>query len=346
MDLRTLMSLLIGISLCLCIWHITLVQESKINEKFYYKSPSNSSLEANILNLPKNDFKKLINLENFEYLMNPKTCQNLIKPPIIIILIHSAPENFQKRKMIRETWGKSNSYVLLLFLLGNVKSSKLQHKLNFENQIKGDIVQGNFYDNYRNMTYKHVMALKWFIYECPKAQFLLKIDDDILVNLPLLLKILEDPSMSLAKILNSKGLIYCHKLEKSKVHRTNSKWQLTYAEYPKKYFPTFCPGFAILYSTDVVSPLYLKAQKMSFFWIDDVHITGNIASSLNISITSFDEVYLDESVQKGILKGELNVEDFPFIFSFSQLKIEDMKSLWNLIKNKENLLKQKIKRKN
>ena len=153
--LRSLMSLLIGISLCISLWHIMLQQEqyyavsSSLNDtNFYYEAPS--TFESNFmitvpttnqLNiLPKSDHEKLIDLDNFEYMMNPKTCKDLEQSPIVVVLVHSAPDNFHKRQTIRETWGKFDSRSMLLFLLGNVTNTTLQNWLYSENQMHGDMV--------------------------------------------------------------------------------------------------------------------------------------------------------------------------------------------------------------
>lgn len=283
--------------------------------------------------IPKNDFKKLIDLNNFKFLMNPKTCKNLNASPLVVILVHSAPDNSQKRETIRETWGRNDAHSLLIFLLGSVNSSNVQEKLEMENQIYGDLVQGNFHDSYHNMTYKHVMAFKWFVYECPKARFLLKTDDDVFINTPLLYNILENSSLPLHQKLNKNNLIYCNKIERARVKRTyRSKWRVTYHEYPGRYYPLSCPGFAILYSPDAVWALYHGAQKLPYFWIDDVHITGTVASNLSLSITPFDNMYLNYTVHKDLIDGHLNVEDEPFEFLFAQPNLVKMEiyKLWKL----------------
>lgn len=363
MDLRSLMSLLIGISLCVSLWHIMLQQQEQyllsssatLNDSLViYESltsteasmssslpletsmveamTTSTAIQSNLL--PKNDFRKLIDLNNFEYLMNPKTCKDLIKSPQLVILIHSAPDNFQKRQTIRETWGGSQINSLVLFLLGSVNTATLTTKLELENQMYGDLVQGNFEDSYRNMTYKHVMALKWFIYECPEAHFLLKTDDDVFINSPLLYNILKNSSLPLHQRLYRNRLIYCHRIERAKVKRSyRSKWRVTYKEYSGRYFPYSCPGFAILYSGDTVLALYQEAQNLPYFWIDDVHITGTAAKNRNLSITPFDNMYLDEATQRNIIDGHQKVEDTPFLFAQPNLDKVDINKLWKLVKN-------------
>ena len=45
------------------------------------------------------------------------------------------------------------------------------------------MIQENFLDSYHNLTYKSVMWLRWTAEYCPKAKYLLKMDDDIFVNI-------------------------------------------------------------------------------------------------------------------------------------------------------------------
>ncbi len=51
-------------------------------------------------------------------------------------------------------------------------------------------------DTYHNLTLKTVMGLKWASIFCPQAKFVLKTDDDIYVNLPLLLDALSSENFA------------------------------------------------------------------------------------------------------------------------------------------------------
>jgi hypothetical protein len=66
----------------------------------------------------------------------------------------------------------------------------LQVSLESENDQHHDLLQGSFRDAYRNMTYKHIMALKWVLHFCPGVRYVLKTDDDTFVNTPVLMRAL------------------------------------------------------------------------------------------------------------------------------------------------------------
>lgn len=115
-----------------------------------------------------NDTKStLIDLQNFEFIIDRNTCDE-IKPSLLIMIV-SAAENYSKRKVLRETWAKKREDVGLFFLLGN--SEKYNEAIKKENEEFQDILQGNFEDTYRNLTYKYTMALKWVTYYCPGKIF-------------------------------------------------------------------------------------------------------------------------------------------------------------------------------
>lgn len=274
-------------------------------------------------NLQKNDFSRLIDLDNFTFTMNhPDVCTGL--EPLLLVLVHSDPQNVSKRKSIRRTWGSlvSNRFKLL-FLVGVPVRKKLQDLLDEENLSTKDLVQGNFIDAYRNLTYKHVMAFKWTIYFCPNAKYLLKTDDDVFVNTPALLNYI---NRNLSPF-GARGLMLCWGQYSVKVQRTwRSKWKVLFSEYESAFYPPYCWGFITLYSPDVVFNLYVQAQSSKYFWIDDAHLTGFMAAKANHSPFYLHSSFLSQSDLQKIRMNE-NVSD-AFLFGPPNLKISDIIVLW------------------
>lgn len=352
LERKSLMSLLLGLSVCTFFWHIMLQQQPQYIEPappFSAMSLDNESItsyttsstnvnqsapsEMQLEGLPKNDFSHLIDLENFEYLINHQTCKERKQKPLVVILVHSAPDNFHKRTTIRETWGRKDPRALLFFIIGAVNSTNIQDKIDLEDKVHEDVVQGNFQDAYRNMTYKHVMALKWFLYDCPEAHYLLKTDDDVFVNTPQLYIYLETPS-AVSQQFHSDRLLLCYQISSAKVKRSyRSKWRVSFDEFSDKYYPNHCPGFSILYSADVVRQLYLKAQQLKYFWIDDVHITGNVASKLNITISPTGGLFLNKDEQENLLGGHTRSDTATtFLFARPNLGEQEIRALWDLVR--------------
>ena len=76
--------------------------------------------------------------------------------------------------------------VRFVFMMGYDK--EVQDKVKLEAEIYKDIVQEDFIDSYKNLTYKGIMAMKWISEFCPHARYILKVDDDIITNLIMLLR--------------------------------------------------------------------------------------------------------------------------------------------------------------
>ncbi|EEB19656.1 beta-1,3-galactosyltransferase, putative [Pediculus humanus corporis] len=283
----------------------------------------------------KNDFTRLVNLDDFKFLKNTFSCDSNSNNknntnPTLLILIHTAPNNFEKRKIIRDTWGSIvDSRYRLLFLLGLPDTSSLQHKLDKENESHGDIVQGNFVDAYRNLTYKHVMALKWTKYFCPNVKYLLKTDDDVFVNVPKFLNYIDDPTGDLPKT----HLMRCLPEYKAIARRSNrSKWKVTTKEYQYRHYPPFCQGFSIMYSYDVVKSLYSLAQRSKFFWIDDVLITGFLGMVAGFTPSSFGRLMMS---RKNLYKvSDRDWDVVPYLLGPCNLQETDIKKLWDKLNYK------------
>ena len=59
----------------------------------------------------------------------------------------------------------------------------MQKILEEENGIHNDLVQGDFQDTYHNLSYKAVMGYMWVAEFCSQADFVVKTDDDLFVDL-------------------------------------------------------------------------------------------------------------------------------------------------------------------
>lgn len=158
---------------------------------------------------------------------------------LAVIVITSSPWRYEFRQSIRQTWGQQNVDFKIVFLIGNSKDRVTRKLIKLEHELYGDIVQGSFIDAFRNETYKHVMALKWAVFYCPTAKFIIKTNDDIIVNMDELKTVLHGRFF-----YNNIGNLIACRLNKDLVVK-RSKHHVYYVskkEYANKYFPSFCSG--------------------------------------------------------------------------------------------------------
>ena len=67
--------------------------------------------------------------------------------------------------------------------MGYSSDKAQQDRIRNESETHHDIVQGIFLDTYKNLTYKTVMGHMWASRFCPQAEFVVKADDDIYLDL-------------------------------------------------------------------------------------------------------------------------------------------------------------------
>lgn len=218
---------------------------------------------------------------NDTYLISNENVCSGVHDFFIVILVHTATANFQQRNFIRKTWGNiklsmfENHQMRVVFLLGKPVRRQQQTAIKLESTRYSDIVQGQFLDTYQNLTYKAVFGLRWVNDNCKQAKYVLKVDDDVVVNTPYLLKLLA------TKYANVNRTIFCE------VRPNGTTPIFRWGKYKVKttqfqnmtHWPvTYCPGRYLLYTADIIKDLVAEVAGTPFLWLDDVYVTGFLAA--------------------------------------------------------------------
>ena len=213
--------------------------------------------------------------------------------PFLLAFVHSAPSNFARRKVIRQTWAHPSTLaplnVKVVFILGLSLDPTINALVDTESAKYSDLVQGNFVDSYKNLTYKHLAGYKWVMRFCNYSKFIMKVDDDAFVDVfkvvsTLKYMFLSDYGNSLIAIRPA-GILACSVFPEGTPVRRNGKWALSHAEYPMTTYPEYCSGVGYFASTDVLFKLFNTAHektangslKNKAIWIDDLFVTGTLA---------------------------------------------------------------------
>ena len=115
---------------------------------------------------------------DYKYIHSPQKKCNGKENVRILFLVTSAIDNTDRRKVIRETWGKEDRFtdvqIQTVFLLGvhTNGNHQRQQKLLQEVRTFHDIVQADFEENYYNLTLKSSMGLHWAMNCCINVQCL------------------------------------------------------------------------------------------------------------------------------------------------------------------------------
>lgn len=130
---------------------------------------------------------------SFEYPINIPPCHDVssISNRSVFIAVISAPGNFERRQSIRKTWKKHLRLIQkekklgvagFAFIIGMTKDEDVQTLVEQESITYKDIIQISMADYYKNLTTKVIALLNWIYRFCSNADFSLKLDDDIYLN--------------------------------------------------------------------------------------------------------------------------------------------------------------------
>ncbi|XP_052795955.1 lactosylceramide 1,3-N-acetyl-beta-D-glucosaminyltransferase-like isoform X1 [Mya arenaria] len=241
-----------------------------------------SKEEADLRNETKNESTEIVQptfpvtlLDDMYNINNRLVCSSS-KELSFLVVVHSATVHFMRRSSIRETWANhrlfSNHSMRIIFLLGMPEKDTTQTLIEHETMLYKDIVQGKFVDSYKNLTHKGVLGLRWITENCKQARFIIKVDDDVFLNV---FKVLEKVE---TEFKNKTRNIWCPVRKKgtSEIQRKSGKWKVDEREFKNMtHFPvTYCNGFISIITSDIIPELFEAARTTPFFWVDDVYLFG------------------------------------------------------------------------
>jgi len=153
-------------------------------------------------------------------------------------------------------------------------SSKYEEQVELESKLNQDILQFDFIDSYYNLTLKQLSWMYWCIKNCKSTPYVIKIDDDVLLNVQKLETKLEYNWFR----HGISGMLY----KASPMRDRNGKWFMPEEVYPEEYYPPYLCGAFYVLTRVLLDQLYEVAMNQNEYPvidIDDVYITG-IAAQL------------------------------------------------------------------
>ncbi|XP_041356773.1 beta-1,3-galactosyltransferase 1-like [Gigantopelta aegis] len=236
------------------------------------------------------------------YVINSRNVCTNVSNLKFLIIVHTSTDHFQRRRIMRETWANKNIFktvnLRIVFFFGLTKDKTTQELIENESIVYGDVVQGDFLDTYHNLTHKGVLAYRWTQDFCQQAEMIVKVDDDVFLNVFILLE------TYYPKFQSNNRSILCHFVRKNKsaIHRNRTKWIVDkhlfsgFAFYPVNH----CLGYIVLISRDLIRPMYRASFLTPFFWVDDVYLYGLLPNKVG-GVKYGDIRYsLDKKTNKGL----------------------------------------------
>ena len=205
--------------------------------------------------------------------LTPSKCN---EDAFLIIIVVSSSKNFEARKSIRSSWGKSISEVQrfnsnstrehfqVFFVVGGDEVN--DERVEKEAELYGDILRGNFMDIYvqnEQHTVKTLLGLKWATSIC-NPQYILKVNSDSFVNVHETIKWLYSlGDSSEVDFKHKQGLYagYCHSGVRP-VRNPLSAFFISEDQWPGDLLPEYVSGVGTVLSRDVADRMANHAREV------------------------------------------------------------------------------------
>ncbi|KAJ7308160.1 hypothetical protein JRQ81_008675 [Phrynocephalus forsythii] len=221
------------------------------------------------------DFLRFRHCRDFPLLLDqPEKCSGEV---FLLLAIKSWPGNYERREMIRRTWGQERAVAGLpvrrVFLSGvapggALEARRLNRLLRLEAAEHGDVLQWAFHDTFFNLTLKQSLFHAWLEARCPSARFLLNGDDDIFAHTDNLVGYLQGvPGAGRQHLFV--GHLIAH------VGPIRERWSKYYV--PEQVtsataYPPYCGGGGLLMSGYTAGAIRRASLGLPLFPIDDVYL--------------------------------------------------------------------------
>lgn len=189
----------------------------------------------------------------------------------LVIIVVTTGRNFEARKAIRTSWGRSSSNsnstqeaFQFFFVVGCDEMN--DERVEKESQRYGDILRGNFLDTYVQNelhTVKSLLGLKWAT-SMGNSKFILKVNSESFVNVHETINWLRSLSDTGEPVVKHKeGLYagYCHSGVKV-VRNPQSPYFIPENQWSDAVLPVYASGIGVVLSQDVAEQMVQFAPQV------------------------------------------------------------------------------------
>ncbi|XP_046560421.1 beta-1,3-galactosyltransferase 5-like [Haliotis rubra] len=242
--------------------------------------------------------ERQVNKLQYKFITSPENVCVGTNNPSLLIFVLSTAQAYAKRQAIRDTWGSVSrsgrwparlipTTVKVVYLLGHSSDLTLIHRLQKEASAYGDILQIGIKESYGlHVTKKILMGFKWARENCPGTQHVMKVDDDVFVDLPQVLHRLQSPEWSSA---------LCGHVVLLSLTRRTGKYHLSFQEYPYILIPPYILGYFYVMPMDIASKLVDASEYVPYLRMEDVYITAILSRIIKVQIKGFQTFFSDRN---------------------------------------------------
>ncbi|CAJ0602705.1 unnamed protein product [Cylicocyclus nassatus] len=202
--------------------------------------------------------------------------------PLMIATVLSTANHTEERQAVRETWASEREskfikthYVMVFFIISSTSKNDL-HNLQKEQEEYDDLIVTDLHEGFRNLHLKVYASMVFLQQYCPSAHFLMKVDDDVALNLDRVVDSWKRDSESIRSI-------FCRVwIKMPPIRNINSKYYVPENAWPNEYFPPYCSGPMYIMGKEAIQLILDYAPLFTPVTVDDVFYTGIIAEKAKI----------------------------------------------------------------
>ncbi|XP_059152123.1 uncharacterized protein LOC131938220 [Physella acuta] len=218
--------------------------------------------------------------------------------PLAVILVHTRHRHMTERNVVRETWGRvarghpwphrqMPGEVKLVFVL-EVSEDPIDNNLaTKESEKYGDIVLVDVQETRRPATRNILAGFKWVLDYCSGAQYVIKVEEDTFLDVPLMLTLLAYQDLT--------NMIFGPIVFDASVKRVTEDNKLLVSK--QAYFPEVYPPYAMgnVYAmpTTLAKRILNIAEYLPYVSLEDVFITGIVAKVFDVRHINIPEGLFD-----------------------------------------------------
>ncbi|CAD5222981.1 unnamed protein product [Bursaphelenchus okinawaensis] len=265
----------------------------------------------------------------FEYTMNPPVW--LCTKIDMLVIVLSAPKNFEKRQKVRDTWmyDKHPANILVRFIIGETTDKEISEKLLKEQCQYNDIIRYKFTDSYGLLPIKVHASFSYYNKYCSKAKYLLKTDDDTIIELTRLNFFIENMYNKMYEQNNR--LFFCNPFRNHQPNKDiKSKFFMDPKTYNESMYPDFCQGCSYVVTREAVPELMAVTPLVKYIKLEDVQYGGVLRSKTNISI--IDSKNFGYHDTEGAKKAKCYDNIVPYAVGILGVPVDKMKPLYKELK--------------
>ena len=203
----------------------------------------------------------------------------------LVLLVNTKHANQPQRQLIRKMYNTSPSIegrLKVIFTLGNDPDGNITREklLEEESHMYGDVLQVNLNGTYFNLSGLLYNGLQWSLKNCPNLKFIGKISDDVILNIPALMRLLDAKGESELQHVVFGG---CKPYTRP-IRNISDIFYIDTKTYPFDKYPPYCSGAFSFMSLQTAKDILRETENIGFPTpFDDVNVGINMVLSGHVT---------------------------------------------------------------